>query len=167
MLTTRVGGASDAPAVARLWAAADAARRAAAGAGVGGHDAAAAEARARRMLAGTGSLLVVAEDAGEPAAMTVVVQALARDGAGDPIPGLAHVTMVAVDPSRWGRGLGAAVVTRAQAEARALGYTEAQLWTQQSNDRADRLYRRLGWTVSGRTTTDDHGEPIRHYTRAL
>ncbi|MEV4140168.1 GNAT family N-acetyltransferase [Dactylosporangium sp. NPDC049742] len=165
MLTTRVGGPLDAPVVARLWAAADAARRAAAGAG---HQTeATAEARTLRMLAGTGSLLVVAEAEGEPAAMTVVVQALARDGAGDPIPGLAHVTMVAVDPSRWGLGLGAAVVTRAQAEARGLGYTQAQLWTQQSNARADRLYRRLGWTLSGRTTTDEHGEPIRHYIRAL
>ncbi|GAA1534551.1 hypothetical protein GCM10009827_060870 [Dactylosporangium maewongense] len=167
MLTTRVGGPSDAPVVARLWAAADAARRADAGTEGGRHDETTAEARTLRMLAGTASLLVVAEDEGEPAAMTVVVQALARDGAGDPIPGLAHVTMVAVDPSRWGLGLGAAVVTRAQAEARGLGYTQAQLWTQQSNARADRLYRRLGWTLSGRTNTDEHGEPIRHYVRAL
>ena len=100
--------------------------------------------------------------------MALVVQALAGDGAGtDPLPGVAHLSMVAVHPDHWGRHLGAAVMARAQLEARHAGYTRAQLWTQKTNVRARRLYERLGWTPSGRTTTDERGEEIRHYTRDL
>ncbi|MET7426523.1 GNAT family N-acetyltransferase [Dactylosporangium sp. NPDC005555] len=127
-----------------------------------------AEARVRRMLTAPGSLIVLAEQDGDPVAMALIVQALAQDGASaDPLPGVTHVTMVAVHPAHWRRGLGGAVVTRAEAEARRLGYTRAQLWTQQSNERAHHLYTGLGWILSGRSKTDDHGEQIRHYTRDL
>jgi ribosomal protein S18 acetylase RimI-like enzyme len=46
-------------------------------------------------------------------------------------------------------------------------FTRAQLWTHETNRRAQRLYERLGWAASGRTKIDDYGEPIRHYMREL
>jgi GNAT superfamily N-acetyltransferase len=112
--------------------------------------------------------VVLVEDAGDPVAMALVVQAFARDGASrDPLPGLAHVSMVAVRPDRWGQRLGAVVMDWAQLQARNRGYTRARLWTHETNRRAQRLYERLGWTASGRTKIDDHGEQIRHYARDL
>lgn len=174
MLTTRVGGLADVPAIARLWTAANVARQAHLGlplgpiAGAGSLPA--AEDRIRDRLTGTGAVLVLGFTAeySELAAMVLVVQALAQDGAvTDPLPGVAHVTMVAVHPDHWGRQFGGAVMQRAHLEARHAGYTRAQLWTHESNHRAQRLYERLGWTPSGRTTIDEHGEAIRHYTRDL
>jgi GNAT superfamily N-acetyltransferase len=171
VVTTRVGSLADAAAAARLWTAAGIARRAELGLSLGpvaGADHDEAEQQVRARLADAASFVVLAEDAGEPVAMALVVQALAQDGASpDPVPGLAHVTMVAVDPGRWGQQLGAVVVDQAESEARDRGYVQAQLWTHESNRRAQRLYERLGWTASGRTKIDDHGEPIRHYTRDL
>lgn len=100
--------------------------------------------------------------------MALMLQALDRDGASsDPLPGLAHVSMVAVRPDRWGQGLGAMVLDSAQREARRRGFIRAQLWTHETNRRAQRLYNRLGWAASGRTKIDDHGERIRHYVRGL
>ncbi|WP_327002053.1 GNAT family N-acetyltransferase [Dactylosporangium sp. NBC_01737] len=184
MLTTRVGGPADAAAVARLWTVANVARQAHLGLPLGPVAGAvsltAAEDRVRGRLAGPGAVLILgfAREAsgsapgsaadGEPAAMALVVQALTDDGAGtDPLPGLAHVSMVAVHPDQWGRRLGGVVMQRAQVEARHAGYTRAQLWTHETNHRAQRLYERLGWALSGRTTADEHGEQIRHYTRDL
>ncbi|GAA3220164.1 GNAT family N-acetyltransferase [Dactylosporangium siamense] len=176
MLTTRVGGLADAPATARLWTAANIARRAHLGLPLGPVAGApsppVAEDRVRDRLATPGTVLILAQDDSatpvDPVAMALVVQALDQDGAGpDPLPGVAHVSMVAVHPDRWGQHLGGLVMQRAHTEAGHAGYTRAQLWTHESNHRAQRLYERLGWTPSGRTTTDDHGEQIRHYTRDL
>jgi GNAT superfamily N-acetyltransferase len=171
VLTTRVGSAADAVAVAQLWTAAGIARRAELGLPMGpvagaGHDE--AEQQVRLRLAGHAGFVVLVEDAGDPVAMALVLQALARDGASrDPLPGLAHVSMVAVRPDRWGQRLGAVVMDWAHLQARNHGYTRAQLWTHETNRRAQRLYERLGWTASGRTKIDDRGEQIRHYARDL
>jgi GNAT superfamily N-acetyltransferase len=171
MLVTRTVDGTDAAVIARLWSAANAARRAETGLPLGpvaGADAEGAEAEVRRRLSGPASFAVLAEDRGEAVAMTVVLQARADDGASpEPVPGLAHISMVAVHPDRWGQGLGAVVMDAARAEARGRGYVRAQLWTHESNRRGQRLYERLGWIASGRTKTDDVGEPIRHYVREL
>jgi GNAT superfamily N-acetyltransferase len=171
VLTTRVAGRADAAVIARLWRSADAARQAEVGlpsGPVAGAGVAEAEQHVHLRLADPASFALLVEEAGDPVAMALVLQALARDGAGpDPLPGVAHISMVAVRPDRWGQGLGALVLDRAQHNARNRGFTRAQLWTQETNRRAQRLYERLGWTASGRTKADDHGERIRHYVRAL
>jgi ribosomal protein S18 acetylase RimI-like enzyme len=159
---------ADAAAIARLWTAANVARRAETGLPLGpvagGDD---AERQIHRRLADPGAFVILADD-GEPVAMALIMQALDQDGASpDPLPGLAHVSMVAVHPDRWGRGLGALVLTAAQHEAQERGYARAQLWTHETNYRAQRLYERLGWVASGRTKIDDNGEPIRHYVCGL
>jgi GNAT superfamily N-acetyltransferase len=171
VLTTRTAGPADVPAIARLWTAANLARRAALGLPLGpvaGAEIAEAEQQIRHRLSGRGSFAVLAEDDGNPVAMALALQALAQDGASpDPVPGLVHVSMVAVHPDRWGQRLGATVLERLQAGARDRGFARAQLWTHETNRRAQRLYERLGWTASGRTKVDDHGEQIRHYVREL
>jgi GNAT superfamily N-acetyltransferase len=171
MVTTRAGRLADATAVAALWTAANVARHAEIGLPLGpvaGGGIAEAQQQVQRRLADPAGFAVLAEEDGEPVAMVLVLQALDHDGASpDPLPGLAHVSMVAVHPDRWGRGLGALVLEAARRDARTRGFTRAQLWTHETNRRAQRLYERLGWAASGRTKIDDHGEPIRHYVREL
>lgn len=147
MLTTRVGSAADAVAVAHLWTTAGIARQAELGpplgpvAGAGHHE---AEQQVCLRLADTARFVVLVEDAGDPVAMALVVQAFARDGASrGPLPGLAHVSMVAVRPDRWGQRLGAVVMDWTQLQARNRGYTRAQLWTHETNRRTQRLTSQL------------------------
>ncbi|HEY8475095.1 MAG TPA: GNAT family N-acetyltransferase [Natronosporangium sp.] len=168
MLATRIATPADIPAIARVWAAANRARHAEAG--LPSHAYAAdAEQRVRnRLAANPGNFAVLVEDGDQVVAIGFVVQALADDGASqEPLPGLAHVAMVGVHPDRWGQGLGGLVVEQAQRTAKERGYTRAQLWTQTTNRRAQRLYERLGWQESGKTKVDNHGELILHYQREL
>ena len=135
---------------------------------VAGSDLADAEEQVHRRLADPANFGVLMQDGGEPVAMALVLQALAQDGASrDPLAGLAHVSMVAVHPQRWGHGLGAVVLDLAVLTAKKRGFTHAQLWTHETNQRAQRLYERLDWAASGRTMIDDRGERIRHYVRKL
>jgi GNAT superfamily N-acetyltransferase len=165
---------ADAAAVARLWTAANLARHAETGLPLGpvvGGDIAEAERQVQRRLADPATFVILADDGegdGELVAMALVLPALEQDGASpDRVPGLAHVSMVAVRPERWGQGQATRVLTAAQDQARERGYDRAQLWTHETNRRAQRLYESLGWVASGRTKLDDHGEPIRHYVRDL
>ncbi|MET0415684.1 MAG: GNAT family N-acetyltransferase [Actinoplanes sp.] len=167
MVTTRVAGPADVEAMAELWVAANHARKAETGLALGPVAGGDAEAEVRKRLADP-AFAVLAEDDGDLLAMAIFVQARARDGRSpEPVPGLAHVSMVAVRPSRWGQGLGEVVMVAAQRAAPDRGFPRAQLWTHETNRRAQRLYERLGWVASGRTTTDDNGETIRHYEREL
>jgi ribosomal protein S18 acetylase RimI-like enzyme len=58
-----------------------------------------------------------------------------------------HVCQVSVSPEAQGRGLGAALVNIALASFRAQGLASATLSVTASNERAHRLYERLGFTV--------------------
>lgn len=171
MLTTRAARRADAAAVARLWTAANTARQAEVGLPLGpvaGAGIADAEQQVHLRLADPASFALLVEENGDLVAMALVLQALAQDGASpDPLPGLAHVSMVAVRPDRWGQRLGALVLELAQLDARKRGFIRAQLWTHETNRRAQRLYEHLGWVASGRTKIDDRGERIRHYIREL
>jgi ribosomal protein S18 acetylase RimI-like enzyme len=166
VISTRAAGPADTHAIAAVWASADAARRAALG--LSPLPIERVEPGVRTRLDAADGFGVVAEDAGEAVAMALAVPALADDGAGDErVPGLLHVTMIAVLPVYWGRRIGGTLLERVQSTGRTQGYRRAQLWTHEDNLRAQRLYERLGWTVSGRTKLDDVGELIRHYQREL
>jgi GNAT superfamily N-acetyltransferase len=118
-------------------------------------------------LAG-GAFGVVAIDRGELVAVALALEAIEDDGKGtEPVPGLMHVSTVAVVPERWGQHLGEIVLEDVLDEGRRRGYERAQLWTHESNLGAQRLYERTGWTPSGRTTIDARGEAIRHYVLDL
>jgi ribosomal protein S18 acetylase RimI-like enzyme len=124
------------------------------------------EARARGHVGIPGAFLFVAEDAGGIVGMALGEQALSDDGAGPPVDGLCHVSMVFVAPDRWGEGLGGRLVDAVLEEARLLGYERAQLWTQRDNARARRLYEGRSFKPSGREK-DEFGERILHYERTL
>ena len=98
--------------------------------------------------------------------MALGTQGLADDGAGPPVEGLCHVSMVFVAPDYWGRGIGGRLVDALLPEARSRGYDRAQLWTQSDNMRARRLYEGRCFVPSGREKYE-FGERIVHYQRAL
>lgn len=56
-----------------------------------------------------------------------------------------------VRPEWWGRGVGRALHDEVLARQRAAGATRCHLWVLEANDRARRLYERLGWRESGET----------------
>ena len=160
-VTLRRGGTADIEPALAVWRAANSARR-------GGRSVPAQhEDRVRGYARKPGAFLLVADDAGEVVGMGLGMQGLADDGAGPPIPGLCHVSMIFVAPDRWGEGIGGRIVDAVLAEARSRGYDRVQLWTHVDNLRAQRLYEGRGFRRSGREADDDLGEGIVHYERAL
>ena len=156
----RRGGPDDAEQALAVWTGANAARR--------GDRAPLPEQeeRARRQIGAPGAFLFVAEAAGGIVGMALGVQGRADDGAGPPVAGLCHVSMVFVAPDRWGEGIGGRLVDDLLAEARTRGYDRAQLWTQHDNRGARKLYEGRGFRPSGREK-DEFGERIVHYRRPL
>lgn len=113
------------------------------------------------------AFMIVADDAGEVVGMAVGMQGLADDGAGPPVAGLCHISMVFVAPGRWGQGIGGLLVAAVLNEARSRSYDRTQLWTHADNARAQHLYEGHGFRRSGREKDDDFGERIVHYERDL
>lgn len=72
-------------------------------------------------------------------------------GAGSRDPLLMHVSMVFVHPEHWGHGVGGALLEALFGQARRDGYERATVWTRTENDRARRLYTRLGLRPTGQT----------------
>ena len=165
-LPMRLAGPSSVEDLAKLWVDAESSRRASESTSSNPDRALYLKVISRRLTAligHAGTIPLIARLGDQPAAMTVVVQGRADDGASDdPEPGLAHVTMVAVRPDLWGRRYGEGVLRHAVERAARLGYRRAQLWTPASNRRARSLYERLGWTLSGRERQTEDGELI-HY----
>ncbi len=156
----RRGEAADVGPAVAVWVAASSARR------EGQPPRPEQEARTRGRVGDPGAFPFVAEDAGGIVGIALGEQALSDDGAGPPVPGLCHVSMVFVAPERWGEGIGGRLVDALLAEARFRGYDGAQLWTHSDNARARRLYEGHGFRPSG-SEKEDFGELIVHYRRAL
>lgn len=60
-----------------------------------------------------------------------------------------------VDPDRWGRGIGVALVSAARAHLVGLAFQNALLWVLAGNIRAERFYRCDQWLPDGMRRTDD------------
>jgi ribosomal protein S18 acetylase RimI-like enzyme len=60
-----------------------------------------------------------------------------------------------VDPQRWGRGVGSALLHETTAGLDDDGYGEAVLWVIAQNAPARALYERFGWTVDGARREED------------
>jgi ribosomal protein S18 acetylase RimI-like enzyme len=166
-LLMRLAGPSSVEDLAKLWVDAESSRRASESpSSTPAHalDLRVISRRLTALIGHTGTIPLIARLGDQPAAMTVVVQGRADDGASDdPEPGLAHVTMVAVRPDLWGHRYGEGVLRHAVERAARQGYRRAQLWTPASNRRARSLYERIGWTLSGRERQTEDGELLIHY----
>jgi ribosomal protein S18 acetylase RimI-like enzyme len=160
-ITIRAGTPADVPAMNELWRQAVRARR-------GGEEQSEPEAiDASRTLDDGNSFAIVAVSDGALIGMALGLPARDDDGLGAPIPGLCHISMVAVKPGWWGRGIGSRIITALLDAIRDRGFTQAQLWTQRSNSRAIQIYQRFGFTATGREKHDDAGELILQFRRPL
>ncbi len=99
---------------------------------------------------------------GAPIASVHGLQAREENGLGAAIPGLMHVSMVAVDPAYWRRKLGSAMIEFAVVRARDEGYHTVQLFAADANVRACRLYESFGF-VADAPEIDDRGELVCRY----
>jgi len=63
--------------------------------------------------------------------------------------GLVELTHVGVDPAVWSGGAGASLLRSTADALRAQGFSSAVLEVYEDNDRAVRLYERLGWRATG------------------
>ncbi|MEU7874240.1 GNAT family N-acetyltransferase [Dactylosporangium sp. NPDC049140] len=141
MTLVRAAGPDDLDAALAVWRAANEAR---------GHAPAPARIeRVRQKLRDADALVVVAVDGDEAVAMGLAEPGRADDGAGAPIPGYGHVSMVFVAPARWGRGVGGLVLDALHGA----GWARTTLWTRTGNARARRLYEKAGYRPTGRTST--------------
>lgn len=69
-------------------------------------------------------------------------------------PTLGDLYALYLDPDVWRRGIGTRLHDAALERLRANGFAHAGLWVLDTNDRALRFYRRLGWTDTGRVQLD-------------
>ena len=107
----------------------------------------------------------IAELDGEFAAYCFVA-APGRERAGD--SRRAELVALYVDPDRWGRGVGGALVEVVLAETAARRYEAIELWTFEANERALRLYERHGFRRDGgRRPFAKTGTPTLRLTRSL
>jgi ribosomal protein S18 acetylase RimI-like enzyme len=169
-ITTRRAAPADLPAALAVWRAANEAR--------GKLPDEARVARVSAKLAGPAAVVVVAiasgegdtpaggEVAGDVAGMALAEPGRAEDGAGELLPTLWHVSMVFVDPARWGRRIGELLLAEVAARAARAGVRRLGLWTGERNERAQRLYRRAGFVPTGRVR-EHGGEQIIHLERTL
>ncbi len=160
-VSVRLGTSADFDAAVSVWRASDAARRGGRAAPPG-H-----EKSARSHLENPDSFLLIAEDVNEVAGISCGAVGLADDGAGARIEGFCHIGMVFVAPGRWGAGIGDMLVEATLDETRSRGYSKAQLWTHEENERAKRLYDKHAFERSGREMKDDFGAWIVHCKREL
>lgn len=147
----RRGQSSEIDAAVAVWVAANAAR-----------DLPRHVQRLRTWAHGSGAVLHVADHHGQLVGMALRLVGRAGDGAGEPVPGLCHLTGICVAPQLQGQQVGGRLLDAVLAAARDDGYVSATLWTHHSNFRARALFQTRGFLPTGRTAPDEAGEPMIH-----
>ena len=66
----------------------------------------------------------------------------------------AELYAIYLHPSRWDRGIGRALLQRAEESMRSSGFREAVLWVLAGNERGERFYRAAGWEHDGGSKLD-------------
>jgi GNAT superfamily N-acetyltransferase len=122
-------------------------------------------ARVKDKLAEPDALVLLASAGDEVLGMALAEPGRDQDGHGARLEELCHISLVFVHPDYWGRRLGLLLLEGISGHANKQGYAHLQVWTGESNDRAQHLYRRAGFTASGRTFQLDSGEPVLHFVR--
>jgi GNAT superfamily N-acetyltransferase len=107
--------------------------------------------RARTHLRDPGTWFLLATDGPVVVGMASAEASRGDDGAGPVIPRGCFLNLLFVVPERWGEGIGGAILDAVLAEARRRQYSRIHLWTHEDNERSHRLYRRGGFSPTGRT----------------
>lgn len=81
------------------------------------------------------------------------------------LPNSGEIWALYVDPSRWGKGVGSALMTAGCNELRRSGYQQGHLWVISGNSRARRFYEREGWRTDGIDRADVIGASSVHEVR--
>jgi ribosomal protein S18 acetylase RimI-like enzyme len=123
--------------------------------------------RVEEKLADQDALLVVVCDDGRLVGMALAEPFREHDGAGQVVNGVGHVSMLFVDPDRWGQGIGSRLVESLHVEMVAASWTEVSLWTRASNERARHLYERRGYRATGDAKRLPRGDQIVRYAMTL
>jgi GNAT superfamily N-acetyltransferase len=105
----------------------------------------------RALLADPSSRVFLAEDGPVLVGMALVSPLRGIGGTGPAIPGGAFLNLLYVVPERWGEGIGGLILDEVLAEARRRGCTRIVLWTDEDNERSQRLYARRGFSRTGQT----------------
>jgi GNAT superfamily N-acetyltransferase len=85
---------------------------------------------------------------------------------GDPEPRIGELEALYVDPSRWGEGIGGALLEEAERGLIAQGYDRTVLWTLDANIRTRRFYEHRGWAFDGSTDTHRSGAAVVRYVKS-
>jgi ribosomal protein S18 acetylase RimI-like enzyme len=86
----------------------------------------------------------------------------------DDDPTAGELYAIYLDPRAWGRGHGARLHAGVLEHLRRAGFTHACLWVLDSNERAQRFYRRQGWAETGESKVDrDLGGDVALHERRL
>ncbi len=96
--------------------------------------------------------MVVATIAGAVVGFAATGPPLVSADRADPTLGDLYALYLA--PDVWRRGIGTRLHDAALDRLRSCGFTHAGLWVLDTNERALRFYRRLGWTDTGRSQLD-------------
>jgi GNAT superfamily N-acetyltransferase len=97
-----------------------------------------------------GSATFVVEDTGEVVGFASV--GASRD---DDAELEAELYAIYLHPSRWDRGIGRALLQRAEESMRSSGFREAVLWLLEGNELGERFYRAAGWEHDGGSKLDE------------
>ena len=101
----------------------------------------------------------IAERDGESVGCVFLVQA--RDAATDaPLPGVAQLRMLLVEPAARGLGIGARLVAECERHARHAGYQRIVLWTNSVLVSAREIYRQAGYRQVGSETHHSFGRDL-------
>lgn len=80
-----------------------------------------------------------------------------------PVEGFEHIKSVAVDPNYWGQGIGSQLLDETLESLKQKGRKGAELWTHETNERAQKLYEGRGFKKTGEKKPSERtGEPIIH-----
>ncbi len=120
-------------------------------------------ARVQTKLASADALLVVGIERDDVVAMALAEPARDRSGAGEIRQRAGHISMVFVDPARWGRGVGGALLDALHLEMQARDWSHLSLWTRSTNARARRLYERRGYRLASEVKQLADGDEIVRY----
>lgn len=120
------------------------------------------EAWNRLFSAGQHSVFVAELDR-ELVAEAAVTETREEGGSGPPVAGSAHLTSIAVVPSRWGQGVAGRLLDHVVDYLRRQGYEQVECWTESDNTGSVRLYESRGWERTERKRDETTGEQLDHF----